>query len=89
MLLQKQLRLIQSGKRYRLSGKRSPPARQSGTGIRSPGRQLNARRSRSGNQPEVERIRTKACVNSNRPVVWNMSLAEFMRTWFRPSCLAV
>ena len=89
MLLQKQLQLIQRGKRYRLSGKMSPSARRSGNGIGGPARRSTARRSRPGNQAGRERIRTKAWVNSNRPVVWNMSLAEFMRTWFRPSCLAV
>lgn len=89
MLLQKQLRLISHGKRYRLSGEMSPPVRRKRAGIRIAVRRSIARSLRSGDQPEVERMRTSACVNSNRPVVWNMSLAEFMRTWFRPSCLAV
>ena len=89
MLLQKQLQLIRRGKRYRLSGQMSLSAYRSGAGIGGPVRRSTARRSRAGNQAGRERIRTKACVNSNRPVVWNMSLAEFMRTWFRPSCLAV
>jgi len=85
MLLQKQLQLIQRGKRYRLSGEMSLSVSRPGTAVQ----RSTVRRSRAGNQAGRERIRTKACVNSNRPVVWNMSLAEFMRTWFRPSCLAV